>query len=99
MFRKGDRFEAMSDVRATCLVIYAAPFTDGFETKIPQGTIVVVSHDLVDGATAIACQPEQYRRFEKLFVPWWTRAQFWSYRGYQLMIDVAELGVSLRWLD
>jgi hypothetical protein len=95
MFRKGDRFEAMSDVRATCLLIHAAPFTDGFETTIPRGTILVVSHDLVDGATSVACQPEEYRRFEKLLVPWRMRARFWSYREYQLIIDVAEFGVSL----
>jgi hypothetical protein len=87
MFRKGDRFEATSDVPATCLVIHAAPFTDGFETTIPRGTILVVSHDLVGGATAVACQPET--------VLW----KFARYREYQLMIKVSEFDVSLRRLD
>jgi hypothetical protein len=98
MFRKGDRFEVTSDVPATCLVIYAAPFTDGFEATIPRGTIVVVSHDVVDGATAVACQPEEYRRLEKFVVPWLARVKFW-YREYRLMISVSQFGTSLRRLD
>jgi hypothetical protein len=87
MFRKGDRFEATSDVPATCLVIHVAPFTDGFETTIPRGTILAVSHDLVDGATAVACQPET--------ILW----KFARYREYQLIIKVSEFDVSLCRLD
>jgi hypothetical protein len=83
-------------VPVTCVTQFAAPYTGGYETTLPAGTVVVVSHDETDGATAIGCQPEELRRLEKRLVRRRDRMRFWVYRGYHVIIPLAAFGTALQ---
>lgn len=89
--RKGDRFLALSEIPAMGLTHWGAPFTGGFECKIPKGTILVAVHDSVLISTGFGVEPENYEELEKQLVPDEDRTAE-KYGGYSFVIKYGEIG-------
>ncbi len=92
--RGGDRFVTTQDVPTNGLSTWRAPFTGGFETVIPEGT-VLVADEQVAGASGFGCIPERYRELEPALVPEDTRSSA-KYDGYYFVFLLSDLGKTLK---
>jgi hypothetical protein len=63
--RAGDRFVATRDIPTSALTSWNAPATFGFDTVIPQGTVLVAPDDALPGKPGFACVPERYDDLEE----------------------------------
>ena len=93
--RAGDGFVATRDVPTSALTSWRAPATFGFDTVIPQGTVLVADYDAVPGAPAFACVPERYDELEERLVPEEDRRHP-KYSGYYFVLDLADIGDKLK---
>jgi len=95
--RKGTRFEVAEDLDTDGLVHWRAPFTSGFHCVIPKGTILVTFHDYSPSAAAFALVPEDYKGFEKKYVPH-DDIIATKYAGYSFVFARSEISRKLRLL-
>jgi hypothetical protein len=93
--RAGDRFVTTRDISTSALTSWNAPATFGFDTVIPDGTVLVAPHDAVADAPAFACLPERYEELELALVPEEDR-QHPKYSGFYFVLDRTEIGRSLQ---
>ena len=89
--RKGDRFVTLTEMPATGLTHWRAPFTGGFECRIPEGTVLVAMHDSATVSTGFGVRPENYEELEKKLVPEADRTAD-KYGGYSFVISYREIG-------
>lgn len=93
--RAGDRFVATREIASMGITHWRAPITRGFYAVVPEGTALVASAAVAQGAEAFYCRPERYRELEALLVPEADRRAE-SYDGYSLVFPVSEVDASLR---
>jgi hypothetical protein len=93
--RAGDRFVATSDIATSGLSHSLAPFTGGFETVIPAGTVLVAPSDALEEAEGFYCVPEQYEAMEAALVPEADRRHP-KYAGYSFVFLETDIGGNLR---
>lgn len=91
----GDRFITLHDIKTTGATAWAAPCTGSFECVIPEGTILVAKYDQVKGATGFSCAPENYKEFERIFVPASDRYEL-KYGGYYFSFLNDDIGSKLK---
>lgn len=91
---EGDRFVATRDIATSGMTHWGAPFTSGFETVIPEGTVLVASQDALEGAPGFYLRPEQYEAMETLLVPEEDRLAE-AYAGYSFVFDYTDIGEQL----
>ena len=91
--KKGDRFRALADVEVHGVVTFGAPFSSGFDGVFPKGAICVVDMDPPAGARGVYLVPEEYERFERIFVSEHDRGAE-EYSSYALAIDFDQLAQS-----
>jgi hypothetical protein len=92
---KGTRFEVLEDIETDGLVHWNAPFTSGFRSVIPKGTILKTLHDYPASSSAVGFVPEDYKGFEQKHVPEADRkAQ--KYAGYSFVFLRSAIGVKLK---
>lgn len=94
MISKGQRYIVKKDITVTALTTWAAPFTGGYERVLRAGEVFTVANDPPSAATAVCCDPDDYRRLHKEFVPFRDRVQFWVYCGYYLSIRLSDIAES-----
>ncbi len=89
-----DKFIVAKEFKASGLIYFKAPFTDGFENLVlPKGTILENCRS-VPGATGFGCLPRNKDEFEKIAVPEHTRNDQ-RYSGYQLVIEKKNIGKNI----
>ena len=88
---KGQRYRTKSDVPVTALTSWAAPFTGGYDRVLRAGEVFTISNDPPQTATAVYCEPVDYRRLHREFIPFRDRIQFWLYRGFYLCIRLKDI--------
>jgi hypothetical protein len=91
----GDRFITLQDIKTTGATAWAAPCTGSFECVIPEGTILVAKYDQVKGAMGFSCAPENYKEFERKFVPASDRNEL-KYGGYYFSFLNADIGQKIK---
>ena len=94
MMKKGDRFVTTEETPAHCLTVWGAPYTGGFRCVIPKGTVLVVAHEPVTGASGFTVVPEEYERMEEMLVPEEDRKSR-EYGGYYFVFNHDEVGLKL----
>jgi hypothetical protein len=94
----GQRYQSTSELSASGLTHWRAPFTGGFQCALPAGTVLVVVDDPLAHATAAGCRPERYAEFEEVLVPIEDRSHE-KYDGYTLVIELDEFGRSLQLIE
>jgi hypothetical protein len=90
MLQKDQRFRITLPVPAIAATHWSAPFTGGYEVRIPEGTVLIVIHDQVPGADGVACLPENYDELHEEFIPAEDR-EATNYGGYSLSVLVTQL--------
>jgi hypothetical protein len=70
---------------------WAAPFTGGYERTLPAGEEFVICNDPPPDASAVYCEPVNYEKLHRAFVPWTDRWRFWVYAGYYLCIGLERI--------
>jgi hypothetical protein len=88
---KGQRFRTKSDVPVTAMTSWAAPFTGGYDRVLRTCEVFTISNDPPQTATAVYCDPDDYRRLHREFIPFRDRIQFWFYRGFYLCIRLKDI--------
>ncbi len=88
MIKEKQLYEPLEDIDVICMTSWRAPFTGGYDRILPKGERFRVSHDPVEGATAVYCDPIRYKQLHKTMVPWKDRLQFLTYAGYYLCIKL-----------
>lgn len=88
MIREKQLYEPREDIEVVCMTSWRAPFTGGYDRILPKGERFRISHDPVEGATAVYCDPIRYRKLHKTMVPWKDRIRFLTYGGYYLCIKL-----------
>jgi len=96
---KGQRYKVKKDVPVTAMTSWAAPFTGGYDRVLRAGEVFTISHDPPEGATAVYCDPRDYRRLHRESIPFRDRVQFWRYRGFYLCIRLKDIDESCERLD
>jgi len=92
--RDGEVFVAREAVETTGLTHWRAPFTGGFECTIPAGTVLIASHDQVEGAPGVGFRPSAYEEMERLLVPDADRTAE-KYDSYTLVVLLTEIGTKV----
>jgi hypothetical protein len=88
---KGQRFKTTSDIPVTAMTSWAAPFTGGYNVVLRTGEIFTIANDPPETATAVYCDPDDYQRLHREFIPFRDRIQFWLYRGFYLCIQLSDI--------
>jgi hypothetical protein len=73
------------------MTYWAAPFTGGYDRVLRAGEVFTILNDPPQTATAVYCDPENYRSLHREFIPFRDRVQFWVYRGFYLCIRLKEI--------
>lgn len=76
-----------------------APYTGGYDRILKAGEKFVVSSNPQPGATAVYCDPLDYKRLHKVMIPWTDRIQFWVYSGFYLSIKLDQISDNCIKLD
>lgn len=88
--RKGQRYRAREESEVLYNTSWSAPFTGGGMGTIPAGTILIVDHDPVVGATGVSLVPEAYGAIEEILVPRDERTNP-KYGDYRVILTFEEL--------
>lgn len=86
MIHKGQIYEPLEDIEVTCMVAFSAPGTGGYKRMLPKGERFRISHEPLEGKTAVYADPLNYRKLEKQMVKRGDRWRFLLYAGYYLCI-------------
>ena len=92
---RGDRFLVRHPLETHGLIAWHAPVTSSFPCTIPADTVLVVRHDLREGATAVMAVPEDEVSMEQLLVPEDQRMDP-QYGGYYFVISLNLIGNALQ---
>jgi hypothetical protein len=87
----GARFVVTKDFTEIALVHWKAPFTDGFQCVLPQGTILVAFSDSPPGIAAVSCVPESASLFISEHVPEEIRGNS-KFAGISFVLDKSLIG-------
>jgi hypothetical protein len=88
---KGQHYRTRRDIPVTAMTSWAAPFTGGYERILRAGEEFTVANDPPATATAVYCDPKDYRKLHREFIPVSDRFRFWIYRGYYLCIKLKDI--------
>lgn len=91
MIYKGQRYKSKANIPVIAMTSWAAPFTGGYNRVLPAGETFTVANDPPEGATAVYCDPDNYRRLQSMFIPISDRIWFWMYCGFYLCIPLKEI--------
>jgi hypothetical protein len=92
--REGQLWRSLCEIDAIALTHWFAPFTGGFECRIPADTVLVVLDDPPPHATGVGCRPVNYEELEAVLVPEEDRTAP-KYGGYSISIKLVHFGESL----
>ncbi|HVT07515.1 MAG TPA: hypothetical protein VHO67_08660 [Polyangia bacterium] len=95
---KGQRYRAKSDLDVRGIISYSAPFTGGFRGTLPAGATLTVEDDPPSFARGVYLRPDDYRRFESLFVSADERGAH-NYSGYAVVVTFEDLESGFDRLD
>ncbi len=70
---------------------WTAPFTGAYDRVLNIGEEFIILSNPPEGATAVYCEPVEYKRVQKELIPWSDRFKFWVYAGFYLCIDLDEI--------
>ena len=98
LIRKGQRFKAVRDFPVSLMITYSAPFSSDADAIFPAGEILVVGMDPPEGASAAACDPENYSELESRLVPREDLANG-KYGGYGLVIPISDIFAHCQFVD
>ncbi|MDR2195233.1 MAG: hypothetical protein LBE50_01335 [Gallionellaceae bacterium] len=79
----------LSETPATGLIHWQTSFTGNFECKIPQGTVLVATHDSATVSTGFDVKPVNYEELEEKLVPEIDRTAD-KYDGYSFTMGYGE---------
>lgn len=65
--------------------------TLGYDRILKAGEEFTISHNPNAGATAVYCDPVEYKRLQSELIPWTDRIRFWVYAGFYLCIALDEI--------
>ncbi|HEV3272607.1 MAG TPA: hypothetical protein VGZ93_10545 [Candidatus Methylacidiphilales bacterium] len=68
-FHKGMRFRTRREINVRGIIVFGAPFSNGFEGTLPKGEVLILDSEPRDSAKGMWLIPERYKHFELLFVP------------------------------
>ena len=88
---KGQHYRTRKDIPVTAMTSWAVQFTGGYERILRAGEEFTVTNDPPPKATAVYCDPKDYRKLHREFIPVGDRLRFWSYRGYYLCIKLKDI--------
>ena len=89
-----DKFVVTNEFKASGLIYFKAPFTDGFDNLVlPQGTILENCRS-IPSAPGFSCLPRKKVEFEKMAVPESTLSDE-RYNGYHLVIMKKQIGKNI----
>ena len=91
MITRGQRYKTKTDIAVITMTSWAAPFTGGYDRVLVAGEIFTILNDPPESATAVYCEPADYRRLHREFIPLRDRLQFWFYRGYYLCVRIKDI--------
>ena len=91
MIAKGQRYKTTKDIPVTAMTSWAAPFTGGYDRILRAGEVFTIANDPPKTATAVYCDPDDYKRLHSEFIPLSDRLRFWVYRGFYLCIKLREI--------
>lgn len=91
MITKGQRYKTIRQIPVIAMTSWTAPFTGGYDRLLNVGEEFTISNDPRDGASAVYCDPVDYKRLHKELIPWTDRIRFWVYAGFYLCIDLDEI--------
>ena len=99
--KKGDRFVVLEDLRTNAATEWEQPFTDGFATLIPRGTVVETRFTTTPGAAFFECVPVEVNKsrnaivITEYFVPEGTRMRE-GFKGFSFNLPVADIGTKMK---
>ena len=99
--KKGERFQVTRDLRVTANTEWEQPYTDGFTTLIPTGTILEARFTTTPGASYFECVPIEVNRTDNqvdivgYFVPEGIRERE-GFKGFSFSLPVEDIGKSLK---
>ncbi len=88
---KGQKYRSRHQIEVQVLTHWRAAFTGGHKARLRPGQVIVVCDSLVEGASAVACLPDDPKGLESELVPDIDR-QSEKYAGYSLVIFLNQLG-------
>ena len=89
--RRGDVYEAKTDIRVHYLTAWAAPYTGGGDGMLKQGDRVLIHQEPAYAEpSAVYAKPMDYARVEQGFVPADVRANP-NYSGFYLSLKTVDL--------
>lgn len=91
MIAKGQRYKTKKDIPVIAMTSWAAPFTGGYDRVLRAGEVFTIANDPPKGATAVYCDPDDYKRLHREFIPFADRLRFWVYLGYYLCIKLKDI--------
>ena len=102
--KKGDRFEVLEDMRTTANTEPDQPFTDGFSTVIPAGSVVEARFTTTPGASFFECAPVTVHgstnpvAIMHFFVPDHIRTRE-GFTGFWFSLPIKQIGTKLKPID
>ncbi len=91
MISQGQRYKTKTEIPVTAMTSWAAPFTGGYHRVLGAGEVFTILNDPPEAATAVYCEPADYRRLHRELIPFRDRLQFWIYRGYYLCVRLRDV--------
>jgi hypothetical protein len=88
--RKGERYRSVRPLKVIAMTAWAAPCTGGDDAILPAGEEFIVSHDPVEWATAVYCDPVRYEELHAHFVSAKDRKKK-RHCGYYLCVPLAAI--------
>lgn len=92
--RSRDRFRALCDIETSVLISWKAPFSSGWPSIIPAGTVLVATHDQWEGAPGFGCVPEDYEGLLPVVVPDEDRRHE-KFGGYHFVLLSEDIGTKI----
>lgn len=91
MISKGQRYKTKTRIPVTAMTYWAAPYTGGYDRELGDSEVFTILNDPPKTATAVYCEPADYRRLHRELIPLRDRMQFWVYRGYYLCLRIQDI--------
>jgi hypothetical protein len=88
---KGQHYRTRKDIPITAMSSWPASFTGGCERVLRAGEEFTVANDPPPKATAVYCDPKDYRELHQEFTPASDRLRFWIHGGYTLCIKLKDI--------
>jgi len=89
----GQRYRTTAQIPVLAMTHWSAPFTGGYEVRLPAGEEFEVLNDPPEGATGVYCRPARYEDLEAVFIPAEDRDAE-KYEGYSLVISLVDIATN-----